>query len=343
MMKHDQTQIVIIGAGYAGLIAARRLAWKTSRNEVAITLVNGTECFVERINLHKFAANQPAVYITKDNGTAHLNLGVALAEQNNIDDAVRHYYKAIKTRPDLIAPHLNLGVALREQGKLDLAMDHFLTVLKLKSDCADAHYELGYTLERKGDLSGAVKHYLEAIKINPGLAKAYKELGVILVGYNKVKAAIIYFSKALQIDPAYAGAHYNLGKIYFNQKDTEKAIFHYRKALQSNPDMTQALYHLSWILSGCNNDKFRNGQKAIQLAEKLCRITQYDEPLAMDALAAAYAENGRYDEAVLTAQKALKLALKQGPEELVLGLRQRLKLYQDKTPYRQAAVIKGNS
>ena len=59
MMKHDQTQIVIIGAGYAGLIAARRLAWKTSRNEVAITLVNGTERFVERINLHKFAANQP--------------------------------------------------------------------------------------------------------------------------------------------------------------------------------------------------------------------------------------------------------------------------------------------
>jgi Tfp pilus assembly protein PilF len=208
-------------------------------------------------------------------------------------------------------------------------------VLKLKPDCAVAHYELGYTLERKGDLSGAVKHYLEAIKINPGLAKAYNELGVILVGYNKVKAAIIYFSKALQIDPAYAGAHYNLGKIYFNQKDTEKAIFHYKKALQSNPDMTQALYHLSWILSGCNNDKFRNGQKAIQLAEKLCQITQYDEPLAMDALAAAYAENGRYDEAVSIAQKALKQALKKGPEKLIHGLKQRLKLYQNKIPYRQ--------
>lgn len=57
-MKSDQTQVVIIGAGFAGLIAARRLAWKTRRSEVVITLVNGTERFIERINLHKLAANQ---------------------------------------------------------------------------------------------------------------------------------------------------------------------------------------------------------------------------------------------------------------------------------------------
>lgn len=57
-MEPNQTHIVIIGAGYAGLIAARRLAWKTRRLEVAISLVNGTERFIERINLHKFAANQ---------------------------------------------------------------------------------------------------------------------------------------------------------------------------------------------------------------------------------------------------------------------------------------------
>ena len=58
-MEPKKTQIVIVGAGYAGSIAARRLAWKTNRSEVVITLVNGTEQFIERINLHKFAANQP--------------------------------------------------------------------------------------------------------------------------------------------------------------------------------------------------------------------------------------------------------------------------------------------
>jgi tetratricopeptide (TPR) repeat protein len=170
----------------------------------------------------------------------------------------------------------------------------------------------------------------------------YNNLGVILAGHNKAETAIVYFSKAVQINPGYAGAHYNLGKIFLNQKDTEKAISHFKKALQFDPDMTQALYHLSWILSGCNDDKFRNGQEAIRLAEKLCLITQYDEPLAMDALAAAYAENGRYDEAVSTAQKAIKQASKLGPKELVQGLKQRLKLYQNKTPYRQKTDREGS-
>jgi NADH dehydrogenase len=58
MLNAKQTQIVIIGAGYAGLFAAHRLAWKTRPSDVAITLVNGTQRFIERVNLHKFAAKQ---------------------------------------------------------------------------------------------------------------------------------------------------------------------------------------------------------------------------------------------------------------------------------------------
>ena len=100
--------------------------------------------------------------------------------------------------------------------------------------------------------------------------------------------------------------------------------------------MTQALYNMSWIFATHENDKFRNGEEAIGLAEKLCKITQYNQPLALDALAAAYAETGRFDAAVLTAQKALRLALLYGPRELVLGLKKRLQLYQAKRPYRQS-------
>jgi tetratricopeptide (TPR) repeat protein len=280
--------------------------------------------------------------VTGDNSTAQLNLGEALAEQNKVDGAVKHYYEALRIKSDIVAPHLNLGVTFREQGKLDLAMDHFLSALKLEPDCAIVHYELGDTLERKGDLSGAAKHYLEALRISPRYAAVYNNLGVMLANQNKVKASIGYISKALQINPGYAGAHYNLGKIYSNQKDTEKAIFHYKKTLQFNPDMAQALYHLSWILASCEDENFRNGQEAILLAEKLCQITQYGEPLAMDALAAAYAENGRYDEAVSIARKAIKQASKLGPKELVQGLKHRLKLYQNKTPYRQKTNREGS-
>lgn len=54
----NQTQIIILGAGYAGLLAALRLAGKTRQHNTAITLVNASDQFVERLRLHEFAANR---------------------------------------------------------------------------------------------------------------------------------------------------------------------------------------------------------------------------------------------------------------------------------------------
>ncbi len=59
----------------------------------------------------------------------------------------------------------------------------------------------------------------------------------------------------------------------------------------------------------------------------------------LDVLAAAHAENGRYDEAAATARKGLKLALRDGPEELAVGLTKRLEFYQAGHPYRQIHMI----
>jgi protein O-mannosyl-transferase len=276
-----------------------------------------------------------ALDVTADNSVAHVNLGEVLAEQGNNDAAVKHYYAALKIRPDLVAAHLNLGISLRKDGKLDEAIRHFSKAVRLESDCVEARYELGYTLEKKGDLTGAIQHYIEAKRMYPVKAKVYNNLGIILANRNKEKAAIYNFSRAIQIDPNYAGAYYNLGKIFLNQGNIEKAILHFKKALRFNPRMTEALFNLSWILATHEDKSYRNGKDAVELALKLCKIKQYRQALALDALAAAYAENGRYDEAVLTARKALKQALELGPKELVQALKQRLKLYQNKTPYRQ--------
>lgn len=54
----NRTRIVILGGGYSGIMAARRLATKTSKQAVEITLINGVDHFVERIRLHQTAANQ---------------------------------------------------------------------------------------------------------------------------------------------------------------------------------------------------------------------------------------------------------------------------------------------
>jgi len=284
-----------------------------------------------------------ALDVTVDNSIAHLNLGEALAEQGKINAAVIHYYEALRIKPGLVAPHLNLGVALKEEGKLNEAIDHFTTALRLKPDCVEAQYELGDTLNKKGDFAGAVKHYQEAIRIKPDYTEAYNNIGVILARQKKDKEAIFHFYKALQIDSAYSGAYYNLGKIFTNQGKIEDAILNYRKTLQFDPDNTQALYNLAWILATHKNKEFRNGEDAERLAQRLCKITQYKQPLALDALATAYAETERFNDAVLTAKKALKLALDQELEELSLGLQKRLQLYEKRRPYRETHPEKGGN
>ncbi|GAA1109065.1 FAD-dependent oxidoreductase [Kribbella jejuensis] len=54
-MKH---RIVVLGAGYAGAVAAGRLAARLYRDEVAITLVNAEPDFVERVRMHELATGR---------------------------------------------------------------------------------------------------------------------------------------------------------------------------------------------------------------------------------------------------------------------------------------------
>jgi len=205
------------------------------------------------------------------------------------------------------------------------------------------HYNLGIEFAHRGNFDDAIKHYRTALKIKPSYSKAYYGLGNALARKGESEAAIYNYRQAFRINPGYFEAYYNLGQILLNQGKIDQAINNYKKSLNINREMTLALYNLSWIYSTCNIKKFRNGTKALQLAEKLCMLTDYKQPLALDALAAAYAESGRFNEAVATAKKALKLALQVGPEELALRLKKRLKLYQAGHPYRQRVKQKNTS
>ncbi len=275
-----------------------------------------------------------ALDVTYNNPIAHHKLGEALKLQNKTVAAAKHYSEALRIKPDIFLTHLNLGIILRDEGKLNEAIDYFSRALRLKPDRAEPHYELGITLEKQGDFDAAIRHYLETLRIKPDYAKAHNNLGIILARQTKDKEAIFHFHEAIRIDPNYADAHCNLGIIYANQRNIEKAILHYKKVLYLNPNMAQALYNLSWILASWEDERFRNGEEAVKLAEKLCKIAPNNQPLALDALAAAYAETGKFDEAVTAAKKALELALKQGSNKLALTIKKRLQLYQKERPYR---------
>lgn len=222
--------------------------------------------------------------------------------------------------------------------------------VKLWEDCViksphkpRQHYNLGVVLARNGNFDDAIEHYRTALNIKPDYLEAYYNLGNALARKGDGEAAIYNYRKVLQLDPDFFKAYYNIARVLSQQGKTGEAIHNYQQALIINNETPQTLYNLSWTYATSENKKYRSGIKAVKLAEKLCVLTDYQQPLALDALAAAYAETGKFDKAVVTAQKALELALQLGFEEHVVGLKKRLKLYQAGQPYRQSLKQKNES
>lgn len=200
---------------------------------------------------------------------------------------------------------------------------------------ARPHYGLGVALAAQGHLDEAIVYFNSALNIDPNHVAARNSLGSALARQGRVKEATDQYHKVLAINPAYAGAYYNLGKVQTRLGNIEGAVSSYRKALAIDPVMPQALYNLGWILATSENEKYRNGREAVSLAESLLKISGDRQPLVLDALAAAYAEAGRFTAAVSTAKQALALAEVYGMGEPAAGLKERLMLYQNGRPYRQ--------
>ena len=73
-----------------------------------------------------------------------------------------------------------LGVALAQQGELDLAIEQFQEALRINGDNAEAHNNLGRALATTGNLEEAIRHYQEALQLNPDMALAQSNLAVAL-------------------------------------------------------------------------------------------------------------------------------------------------------------------
>ena len=60
---------------------------------------------------------------------------------------------------------------------------------------------------------------------------------------------------------------------------------------------------MAWLLATSPEASLRDGARAVELAQRAVRLTGGREPDALDTLAAAYAEAGRFAEAVETAEQ----------------------------------------
>ncbi len=276
---------------------------------------------------------QKALGINPNFAPTHFNLGVSFFQQGRTDDAISQYEKALEIKPDYAEAHNDLGLAFFQQGRLDEAIPQYQKALEIKPDMAEAHFNLGVSFFQQGRLDEAIPHYQEVLKIKPDYPEAHNNLGVCLSQQGRLDEAIPQYQKALEIQPGNASAQYNLGSGYFLLGRLDEAILHYQKALEIQPDYMAAQNQLAWLLATCPKASLRNGNKAVELAERANQLAGGGDPLILCTLAAACAEAGRFPEAVETAQRALHLADAQSNTVLAGQLQSEMKLYQAGSPF----------
>jgi Flp pilus assembly protein TadD len=150
---------------------------------------------------------------------------------------------------------------------------------------------------------------------------------------GRVDEAVAQYQEALQLKPDMAQAHVNLGNALLQKGNVVEAIAHFQQALRIEPAQPVVENNLAWLLAACSKASVRNGKAAVELASQANELTGGKNPTILHTLAAAYAEAGRFSDAVETAQRALRLAEAQNDPGLVGALQSELILYQAGKPF----------
>jgi tetratricopeptide (TPR) repeat protein len=190
-----------------------------------------------------------ALEVTENNWLAHLNLGSALDEKGQTDEAIREFEEAIRLKSGYVLAHNNLGVAIVKKGQIDEGISQYHEAIRLKPDYALAHSNLGLALVEKGQIEEAIREFQEAIRLKPDFAEAHSNLGMALVRKGQIGEAIREFQEAIRLKPDFAEAHYNLGMALVRKSQIDEAITEFQEAIRLKPDFTEAHQSLGLALA----------------------------------------------------------------------------------------------
>ncbi len=168
-------------------------------------------------------------------------------------------------------------------------------------------FEKGLKLIRQQRFDEAIKAFSTAIEIIPRDYQAYNYRGVARALNGDFDRAIADYDKALQIRPRYAEAHNNRGFARTQKGDLQGALNDYSRALEINPFFVDAYNNQAWILATTADKRYRNGAKAIMLAQKAVELKP--DVASFDTLAAAYAAVDNFEAAIDTQKKAIQKLL----------------------------------
>jgi len=268
--------------------------------------------------------------------SVHANLGILLARGGRANEAVEYLQKALRLRPGYPEALTALGSILAARGELDGAVARHREALRLRPSFAEAQINLAIALAQRGDTAEAAKHLREALQRKPYSAIAHANLGIVLMRLGRTEEAVGHFERAVALDSRHPEWQSRLADALVRVGRIDQAVRQYREVLAVRPDSPGVCNNLAWVLA--TRGQPSDAAEAVRLARRACEATGWRDAAALDTLAAAYACQGRFAEAVETIHRGIEQAASAGRHDLVVDMNSRLRLYQTGRPYRDFAV-----
>lgn len=278
------------------------------------------------------------VQMSPDSWMAQFSYGKLLLEAGQADAATLHLLEAVRLKPDVPNAWNDLGKAYALQGKLDEALAMFTRAVTLNPRSSEAHYNLGHACLLEGKTAEARAQLSEALQLKPSDVEVKRDLARALLSSGRAAEAIPYLTAVAAAEPNDARSRFGLGLACLAAKRIEAALTNFQNAQRLAPDNSQYMNTLAWIYATCPRAELRNGAKAVLLASKVCELDHRQNPKTLDTLAAAYAETGRFDEAIQIMEQITAAAASAHDAETVALACKRLKLYKAGKPFRDDSL-----
>jgi tetratricopeptide (TPR) repeat protein len=253
------------------------------------------------------AACREAIRLKPKYADAYYNLGVALTKQGQPAEGEAAFREALRIKPDHYQASYGLCAALVEQGKLQEAETAGREAIRLKPDSAEAHTHLGDALRKQDKLPQAVAEYRQALQFKPDSPEAHNGLGGTLFDQGKFREAESSFREAISLKPKVALYHSNLGYALCGLRKFVEADAEYREAIRLQPEDANAHNQLAWFQATCPDGKFRDPQRAMELAKKAVALAP-NEGNYWNTLGVAHYRNGECQSALAALEKSMNLS-----------------------------------
>jgi tetratricopeptide (TPR) repeat protein len=286
-----------------------------------------------------------ALDVTEDNWLAHINLALAYGADNP-EAAVEHLRKALQIRPNYPTALFNLGLYLamlaqREDVKLSQREEAwkeaeacFRAILADSPRNYRTRRNLALLLSAEERLDEAREQFEQATQHgeDSDKAKAWHGLGEVLVQLGEWCGAAECFRKSLELPPELPRCRYSLAAVLEERGEAAEAREQYQEAFNANPELPHRAREEAWRLAADRHASPALRNWAVYLARQACHGEETDAE-ALDTLAVCLAAAGRFPEAVLKAERALKVAEAAGQKELADQICRRLELFRAGRPF----------